>query len=89
MAVTTTSVTMNSGSYTVITTANTGYALVGNPADAGDDLLIFIGTSAPVASTKARFILAPGEYIQRTSDIDNHLYGKCANADAIEAVITQ
>jgi len=89
MAVTTTSVTMNSGSYTVITTASTGYALIGNPLDAGDNLLVFIGTSAPVASTKARFILKPGEFLERNSNIDNHIYGKCGAADAIEAVITQ
>ena len=89
MAVETTTVEINSGSYTKVSATATGWAWVGNPFDSGDDVLFHIGTTAPVPATKARFRLKPDETIQRTTDIDNFIWAKCATIDSIDFVLSE
>ena len=89
MAVETTTVAINGGSYTKISASATGWGWMGNPYDSGDDMLIHIGTSQPDPSTKARFRLRPDDTIQRTTDIDNFIWAKCATVDSIDAVLSE
>ena len=89
MAVETTTVEINNGSYTNISASATGWTWIGNPFDGGDDVLIHIGTSEPAASTRARFRLAPDQTIQRTTDIDNFIWAKTLNASSIHLVLSE
>ena len=89
MAVETTTVEINNGSYTKISASAINWAWVGNPFDAGDDVLIHIGTSEPSASTKARFNLKPDQTIQRTTDIDNFIWAKTLSASSIHMVLSE
>ena len=76
MATATKVVTCNSGTYTQLTAASTGYALVYNPADSGNTLLIYNGSAAPASDTKARMMLNPDDAFRRSDDITDHLWGK-------------
>ena len=89
MATATTTVTLNSGDYTQITTASTGYALIYNPIDAASNISIYNGSAAPSDFTEAAMILKPDEAFQRTSDITDHIWGKVLSGKDVKVVITQ
>ena len=89
MATATTTVTCNNGSYTQLTTASTGYALIYNPLDAKGNLAIYNGSAAPAAATEAMMVLKPNEAFQRTSDITDHIWGKVMGEKDIKVVITK
>ena len=89
MATATTTVTLNSGAYTQITTASTGYALIYNPLDSANNIAIYNGSAAPSAFTEASMFLKPDEAFQRTSDITDHIWGKIVSGKDIKVVITQ
>ena len=89
MATATTTVTCNAQTYTQLTSAATGYALIYNPSDAGSNLAVYNGSAAPDANTEAYMMLAPDEGFQRTSDITDHLWGKVISTGDTKVVITQ
>lgn len=89
MATSSSTVTANNGSYTQLTTASTGYALIYNPLDAKGNLAIYNGSAAPAAATEAMMVLKPDEAFQRTSDITDHLWGKVMGEKDIKVVITE
>jgi hypothetical protein len=88
MATATTTVTCNEQTYTKLTTASTGYALIYNPIE-GSNLAIYNGASAPAPATQARMILNPDDAFQRTADITDHLWGKLVSGEDVKIVVTQ
>jgi len=72
----TTTVDVDAGGYTQLTTASTGYALIGNPKGSGITVGIFIGATIPASDNQAKFSLNPDEIFQRTSEITDHIWGK-------------
>ena len=89
MATASTTVTCNSATYTKLTTAATGYALVYNPELSNQKLKIVNASTTPGASTDAYMTLKPDEGFQRTSDITDHLWGKMAGGGDIDIVVTE
>lgn len=85
----TTTVTCNAQEYTQLTTASTGYALIGNPTDAGENLAIYIGSAAPDAATEAHYTLLPDDAFPRTSDITDHIWGKVLGQKDVKVVVAQ
>lgn len=84
-----TTVTCNAQGYTQLTTASTGYALIYNPIDAGGNLALYNGPSAPDAATEAFMTLLPDDAFPRTSDITDHLWGKVMGEKDIKVVVTE
>ena len=90
MTTATTTVTCNSATYTKLTTASTGYALIYNPELSNQKLkIVNAGTTAPGATTAAYMTLKPDEGFIRTSDITDHIWGKMAGGGDIDIVITE
>ena len=89
MATATTTIECNSGAYTQLTTASTGYALIYNPIDGGGNLALYNGSAAPDAATEAHMTLRPDEGFQRTSDITDHLWGKVLAGRNTKVVVTE
>ena len=90
MATASTTVTLNSATYTKLTTASTGYALIYNPELSNQKIkLVNAATTAPGASTAAYMTLNPDEAFQRTSDITDHLWGYFADGSTKKVIITE
>ena len=89
MATASTTVTCNSESYTQLTTASTGYALIYNPQSSGSILYIYNGSAAPDASTEAKMAINPDEGFQRTADITDHLWGKFNKGQDKKVTVTE
>ena len=88
MATATTSKAM-AATYTQLTTASTGYALIYNPVGNGQTFRIYNGASAPAVTVDTYMDLAPDEAFQRTSDITDHLWGYFADGSTKKVVITE
>ena len=90
MATATTTVTCNAETYTQLTTASTGYALIMNPSSAITGLHLYNGAAAPAPATEAILgTLEPGQGYQRTSDITDHIWGKLVSNGTKKIAVTQ
>lgn len=90
MTTATTTVTCNSATYTRLTTASTGYALIYNPERSNQKLkIVNAGTTAPGATTDAYMTLKSDQGFIRTSDITDHIWGKVAGGGDIDIVVTE
>ena len=82
----------NADEYVQLTTASTGFAFVYNPDIASRiprRLGVVIATTKPQPTTPARLVLNADEAIQRTTEMDNHFWGKLVNGSPLEVVVIE